>query len=709
MRRHEVECRGGKSRYMEEDISKNLQILEQRMQELKGSASDDTLSEAMEELSISIEEMHAAEAELIEANKRLEEERWRYKELFDFAPDAYLVTNLYGIIKEANRAASALLKVSHDLMIGKPLQVFLHKSCLNTFRTNVGYLRQGKDIQGFEAWVIPRKDKPMPVAISVNPIGKPDGSLTGLRWMLHDMAETKRKEAELRSAKEAAEEAAKVKAQFMANMSHELRTPLNAIIGMTSLLLGDRLTAEQRENVEILKSSGCALLNTINDILDFSRLERERVELDAQAFDLRTTVEESLDSVAVQASNKGLELIYDFEKDTPEHIIGDSAKLRQVLINLLGNAVTFTGEGEVMLFVMPGEQPDEIHFAIKDTGIGIPREQMNKLFLPFSQVDMSLSRAYEGTGLGLAISRKLVELMGGRIWAESVEGEGSTFHLTIKAPEAVASGKPQAESGAQDESSGKRALIVEGNADLRGVLKRQLFDWGMITTSVSSAKEAKDLLTLADSFDLVILDANVPDAVSLAEEIGMRLCQPLIMLVSVGTHFHSEICSATVTKPLKPARLREALRDLTAMRDADSQETKAPTSGKSPSCKALRILLVEDSLSSQKVMLGMLRRLGYRTDVASNGLEALAAMERQPYDVVLMDVKMPEMDGLEATRQIRRRWSAEKQPKIIAITAYALNDSREWCLQSGMDDYIAKPVQIEDLRAVIDRACTRDL
>lgn len=699
------------SGYKGDDISKNLQILEQKMQELKGSTSEDTLSEAIEELSISIEEMHAAEQELIEANKRLDEERWRYKELFDFAPDAYLVTNLYGVIKEANLAASALLKVSQDFVIGKPLRVFLDKSCLDTFRTIVEYLRQGKNIQEFEAYIVPRNGKPQPVAISVNPIRNPDESLIGLRWMLHDMTETKKKEAELRSAKEAAEDAAKVKAAFMANMSHEIRTPLNAIIGMTSLLLGERLTPEQRDDVEILQSSGYALLNIVTDILDFSRLDREKVDLNIQPFDLRANVEESMDSVAVQASKKGLELIYAFEKCTPEHITGDAAKLRQVLINLLGNAIKFTKEGEVMLSVMPGEQPDEIHFAIKDTGIGISEEQMHKLFLPFSQVDMSFSKDYEGTGLGLAISKKLVELMRGRIWVESELGHGSTFHFTINAPVAAAPDKPQERSLIRDELLGKRVLIIEGNAGLRAVLERQLSEWGVVPTTISSAEEAQNHLSATDSsgpFDFVILDANVPDAIFLADEICRRRPLPLAMLVPIGQHDLSKICAATVTKPVKPARLYEALRDLTSMRGACLQGLKATTPEKSPNCKPLCILLVEDNPSSQKVTLGMLRRLGYRADVAANGLEALKAIGHQSYDVILMDVKMPGMDGRDTTRQIRKLCPEEEQPRIIAITAYALADSREWCLQSGMDDYIAKPVQIEDLKAALERACAGD-
>lgn len=697
---------------MEDDISKNLQILEQRMRELKGSASEDVLSESMEELSISIEEMHAAEQELIEANKRLEEERWRYKELFDFAPDAYLITNFYGVIKEANRAASVFLRVGQDFMIGKPLQVFLDKSCLDIFRTNVEHLRQGKNIQGFEAYIVPRDGKPLPVAISVNPIREPDRSLIGLRWMLHDMTETKRKEAELRSAKEAAEEAAKVKAAFMANMSHEIRTPLNAIIGMTSLLLGERLTLEQREDIEVLQSSGYALLNIVTDILDFSRLDREKVDLHIQPFDLRINVEESMDSVAVQASKKGLELIYAFEKGTPERIVADAAKLRQILINILGNAIKFTKEGEVMLSVMPGEQPNEVHFKVMDTGIGISEDQMHKLFLPFSQVDMSFSKDYEGTGLGLAISKKLVELMGGRIWVESELGRGSIFHFTIKAEAAAAPDKPQANSSTQEVLSGKKALVIEENADLRAILEHQLYDWGVVPTTISFAEEAQDLISAADSlssFDFVILDANMPDAVSLADEICRRRHLPLAMLVPIGQHDLSKICTATVTKPIRPARLCEALRDLTAVRGACLQGSKATESEESPNCKALRILLVEDNPSSQKVTLGMLRRLGYRADVAVNGLEALKAIGHESYDVIFMDVKMPGMDGLDATRQIRRLCPAEEQPRIIAITAYALADSREWCLQSGMDDYVAKPVQIEDLKAVLERACTRDL
>ncbi len=505
-----------------------------------------------------------------------------------------------------------------------------------------------------------------------------------------ELEQHRKLEAELIKARDAAEEAAKVKAAFMANMSHELRTPMNSVIGFTGLLLDEKLTDEQREYVESIRNSGEALMVLINEVLDFSKMEREKMDLELQAFDMRNIVEEALDMVAAQAANKGLELSYAFYKNVPEAIIGDPGKLRQVLGNLLSNAVKFTKEGEVEVFVSSDPEQDEIHFAVRDTGIGIPEEEMGKLFQPFGQLDLSFSRGFEGTGLGLAISRKLVELMGGKIWLESEVGIGSTFHFAIPAGIAPAEHKPFLTGS----FNGRRVLIVEENQTLRRILGRQVHAWSMMPMIASSIYEAAALLQRDSGFDAVIIDVSKGEVVSAISEKQDHWRQmPLIALAVLGRKVPANLFQAVLTKPPKPAKLFRALQEVLEKKGA----LKSPdTPENEKSNMPMRILLAEDNISNQKVTLNILRNLGYRADAVVNGREVLEALERQPYDIIFMDVKMPVMTGIEAARKIRERWP-DSGPKIIAVTAYALHGDRERCLEAGMDGYIAKPVQKEDL------------
>jgi PAS domain S-box-containing protein len=656
-------------------------------------------------------------AELAATNEILQQERYLLHTLMDYLPHNIYFKDAESRFIRVNKAMARYVGLSDpNEAIGKSdLDFFTDEHGLQAMADEKEILRTGQGIVTKvekETWPDGRTTWASSTKL---PLLDDHGHIVGTFGISQDITAQMQDAEALRAAKETAEAASHAKSTFLANMSHEIRTPLNAVIGMTELVLKSQLNAQQREYLSTVRDSGEALLSVINDILDFSKIEAEKLVLERERFHFRESIGDTMKSFALRAHQQGLELACYIHRDVPTWLMGDYCRLRQVIVNLVNNAIKFTKRGEVLVEVAcEVSTADDIllHFTVSDTGIGIPADKHQAVFGMFEQADSSTTRRHGGTGLGLAIAAKLVALMGGKIWLESEVGRGSRFHFTALLGRAA--DEPVEPVDAEPIClHGMRALVVDDNATNRRILDEVLASWQMVPTSVETAGEALEIMQQADKdgrpFQLVLTDAHMPevDGFMLAGDIRKqyKATEPVIMMLTSGDR-PSDVAecerlgiASYLLKPIKQSELLEAIQLSLGL---TGPQTPLALAAHSCKCRPLKILLAEDSLVNQQLAVALLTGEGHEVVVANNGREAVAAVETDKFDVVLMDVQMPEMDGLEATAIIRRNEAAGSQRlPIIAMTAHALAGDRERCIDAGMDGYTSKPINADELFAAI--------
>jgi len=640
----------------------------------------------------------------------LSEQLHLVEELIEAIPLPVYLKDRTGRYLRINRAFETFFDVQRESLIGRPLLDLLSPEDARLHTEKDAALLAGGGTQTYEAVVHGRDGLHHDTIYRKAVLTQRDGSVSGLLGTIIDITTRKRAEAEILQAKEAAEAASRAKSDFLANMSHEIRTPMNGIIGMTELALDTALTGEQREFLSVVKSSAESLLTIINDILDFSKIEAGKLQVEQISFDLHRVVAETLKTLSLPAHEKNLELLSEIRSDVPRQVFGDPSRIRQVLLNLLGNAVKFTEKGEIKvrteLISLPGGEAG-IHFAVSDTGSGIAADKQGLIFEAFSQEDSSTTRRYGGTGLGLSISRRLVALMGGEMWLESKIGRGSTFHFSIGLKVDL---QPPLAITKQIELRGRRILVVDDNATNRRILSGMLAAWDVKVRDAESGVVALEIMRRAEpTFDCIILDAHMPemDGYQLAHRLRAEhpRLPPMLMLSSSAMRGDGQRCQEAgiagfFSKPILAEELLAALCRIfgNGERPAATRQVLLNRHALREMQRTLDILLVEDHPSNQKLAVGLLEKWGHRTTLVGNGQEALECLRQHPFDLILMDMHMPVMGGLEATQLIRAMELTQNLPRtpIIAMTA-AMQDDREACLAAGMDEYLAKPIKAREL------------